>query len=238
MIAYLTKSDASEGFEQILDFLTTNDVVHLQALIDRQKVIITEATVYHALHLDDDEVLIVCPMRRYLLSWQGWETNSALAFCLTLFLQVAFCPGLRFVLDCVLLNYFIQYTQQVIREFRDTLIQHLEYVKKSINERVQLKRENDSWVNERQMQTLEEKVDTSQALDASSVDTESSRTESKEHDTSSRSGNDAHDDDADIRPIYDEEPMTGEQMTTKIDVFAIGQQHTEQLEFNNEGEVV
>nr|GFB02185.1 hypothetical protein [Tanacetum cinerariifolium] len=67
----------------------------------------------------------------------------------------------------------------------------------------QLKREYDSWVNERQMQTTEEKVDTSKASDASSVDIETSRTESKEQDTSSRSGNDAHDDDADIRPIYD-----------------------------------
>nr|GEU79052.1 hypothetical protein [Tanacetum cinerariifolium] len=47
---------------------------------------------------------------------------------------------------------------------------------KSIDEKVQLKREYDSWVNERQMQTTEEKVDTSKALDASSVDTESSRT--------------------------------------------------------------
>nr|GFA82293.1 hypothetical protein [Tanacetum cinerariifolium] len=55
--------------------------------------------------------------------------------------------------------------------------------------------------------TTKENVDTSKASDASSVDTESSRTESKEHDTSSGSGNDAHDDDADIRPIYDEEPM-------------------------------
>nr|GEX76739.1 uncharacterized mitochondrial protein AtMg00810-like [Tanacetum cinerariifolium] len=104
-------------------------------------------------------------------------------------------------------NYFIQDTQQAIPKFRYTLIQHLESVKKSIDERVQLKREYDSWVNERQMQTIEEKVDTSKASDASSVDTESNRTESKEHDTSSRSGNDAHDDGADIRPIYDEEPM-------------------------------
>nr|GEY09802.1 hypothetical protein [Tanacetum cinerariifolium] len=99
-------------------------------------------------------------------------------------------------------SYFIQYTQQAILEFRDTLIQHLESVKKSMDERVQLKRE----------------------------------TESKEHDTSSRSWNDAHDDGADIRPIYDEEPMTEVQTTTEIDVFAIGQQHTEQPEFNNEGE--
>nr|GEU90460.1 retrovirus-related Pol polyprotein from transposon TNT 1-94 [Tanacetum cinerariifolium] len=88
------------------------------------------------------------------------------------------------------------------------------------------------------MQTTEEKVDMSQALDASSVDTESSRPESKEQDTSSSSRNDAHDDDADIRPIYDEEPMAEVQMTAKIDVFAIGQQHTDQPEFNNEGRVV
>nr|GEW35843.1 hypothetical protein [Tanacetum cinerariifolium] len=133
-------------------------------------------------------------------------------------------------------NYFIQYTGQAIPEFRDTLIQHLEYVKKSIDERVQLKREYDRWVNERQMQTTEENVDTSQAFDASSVDTKSSRTDAKEQDTSSRSGNDTHADDADIRPIYDEEPMAEVQTTAKIDVFAIGQLHTEQPEFNNEGE--
>nr|GEV22597.1 retrovirus-related Pol polyprotein from transposon TNT 1-94 [Tanacetum cinerariifolium] len=110
-------------------------------------------------------------------------------------------------------SYFQQYTQLSILEFCDTLIQHLESVKKSIDERVQLKREYDSWVNERQMQTTEEK------------------------DTSSRSENDAHDDDADIRPIYDEEPMAEVQTTAEIDVFAIGQQHTMQPEFNNEGEI-
>nr|GEW66662.1 hypothetical protein [Tanacetum cinerariifolium] len=86
----------------------------------------------------------------------------------------------------LLLIYFIQYTQQAIPEFRDTLIQHLESVKKSIDERVQLKREYDSWVNERQMQTTEEKVDMSKVFDASSVDKESSRTKSKEQDTSNR----------------------------------------------------
>nr|GEY12114.1 hypothetical protein [Tanacetum cinerariifolium] len=42
-------------------------------------------------------------------------------------------------------NYFIQYTRQAIPEFRDILIQHLESIKKSIDERVQLKREYDSW---------------------------------------------------------------------------------------------
>ncbi|GKD81901.1 hypothetical protein Tco_1348740 [Tanacetum coccineum] len=99
-------------------------------------------------------------------------------------------------------NYFLQYTQLGIPEFRDTLIQHMESVKKSIDKREIHKREYDS-----------------------------------RHDTSSRSRNDAHADDADIRPIYDEEPMAEVQTTAKIIVFAIGQQHTEQPEFNNEGEV-
>ncbi|GJZ41847.1 hypothetical protein Tco_0588733 [Tanacetum coccineum] len=81
---------------------------------------------------------------------------------------------------------------------------------KSIDERAQHKREYDSWVNERQIQTAEDKVDTGKAVDASLVNTESIGTESKEQDTSSRSGNDAHADDADIRPIYDEESMVEE----------------------------
>ncbi|GJZ96510.1 hypothetical protein Tco_0668844 [Tanacetum coccineum] len=78
-------------------------------------------------------------------------------------------------------NYFLQYTQLEIPEFCDTLIHHMESVKKSINERAQHKQDL--------------------------VDIESSGTKSKEQDTSSRSGNDAHGDDADIRLIYDEEPM-------------------------------
>ncbi|GKD89560.1 hypothetical protein Tco_1365067 [Tanacetum coccineum] len=108
-------------------------------------------------------------------------------------------------------NYFLQYTQLESLEFCDTLIQHMEFVKKSIDERELHKRDL--------------------------VDTESSRTILKEQDTNSRSGNDAHVDDADIRPIYDEELMAKVQTTTEINVFAIGQQHTEQPEFNNEREV-
>ncbi|GKA49693.1 hypothetical protein Tco_0742766 [Tanacetum coccineum] len=64
-----------------------------------------------------------------------------------------------------------------------------------------------------------------------------SLTESGEHDISSKSRNDAHVDDADIRRIYDKEPMAKVPMTVDNDIFATGQQHTEQLEFNNEGEV-
>ncbi|GKE77418.1 hypothetical protein Tco_1543538, partial [Tanacetum coccineum] len=65
-------------------------------------------------------------------------------------------------------NYFLQYTQLTILEFRDTLIQHME----------------------------SDKVDSSKALDASLVDTESSGIVLKEQDTSSISGNGAHADDA------------------------------------------
>nr|GEW33791.1 hypothetical protein [Tanacetum cinerariifolium] len=113
---------------------------------------------------------------------------------------------------------------QQMQQIQDKAKKELhESIKKTIDERVQLKREHDSWVDERKMQTTEEKVDTSKASDASSVDTKSIETESKEQDTSSRSGNDAHVDDADIRPIYDEELMAKVQTTAKIDVFAIGQ---------------
>nr|GEW29139.1 hypothetical protein [Tanacetum cinerariifolium] len=82
MITFLTKSDESEGFDQIVNFLNahmiryalmvnltiyvlcikqfwtsvsikkTNDVVRLQALIDRKKVIITEDIIRQALRLD------------------------------------------------------------------------------------------------------------------------------------------------------------------------------------------
>ncbi|GJW63218.1 hypothetical protein Tco_0115102 [Tanacetum coccineum] len=110
-------------------------------------------------------------------------------------------------------------------------------MKKSIDERALHKREYDIWVNERQMQTTEDKVDSSKALDASLVDTESSGTTLKEQDTSSRSGNDAHADDADIRPIYDEEPMA-EVQTTAESISLIVEQHIlSNLEFYNEGEV-
>nr|GEU63057.1 hypothetical protein [Tanacetum cinerariifolium] len=85
MIAYLTKSDASAGFNQIIDFLNgrsikyaltvnpniyvscikhfwtsvsvkkVNDVTRLQALVDKKMVIITEATIRDALRLADAE---------------------------------------------------------------------------------------------------------------------------------------------------------------------------------------
>ncbi|GJT88470.1 hypothetical protein Tco_1070187 [Tanacetum coccineum] len=87
------------------------------------------------------------------------------------------------------------------------------------------------------MQTQESKIDTGKALDADLVDTESIRTDSTVQDDSSRSGNDTDADDADIRPIYDEEPMAEVQLTAECNIFAIGQQHTEQPKIIVEGRV-
>ncbi|GJW85723.1 hypothetical protein Tco_0158868 [Tanacetum coccineum] len=85
MVAYLSKSDASEGFDQILDFLnastiryaltvnptvyvscikqfwstakvkTVNGVVQLQALIDGKKVFVSETIIRRDFHLEDAE---------------------------------------------------------------------------------------------------------------------------------------------------------------------------------------
>ncbi|GKG09929.1 hypothetical protein Tco_0338675, partial [Tanacetum coccineum] len=90
----------------------------------------------------------------------------------------------------------------------------MESIKKEIDKRALHKREYDTRVNERQMHTTEGKVDTFKALDDSLVDIESN-----------------------IRPIYDEEPMAEVQTTADDNVSATGQQHTEQPESNNEGEV-
>ncbi|GJR78786.1 hypothetical protein Tco_0149571 [Tanacetum coccineum] len=53
----------------------------------------------------------------------------------------------------------IEYTRTEIQQFRDTLIQHMESVKKSIDERAQHKREDNRRVNDRVMQSKEGKVD-------------------------------------------------------------------------------
>nr|GEU57970.1 hypothetical protein [Tanacetum cinerariifolium] len=108
MIAFLTKLDASEGFEQIIDFLNTsviqyaltinptiyvscikqfwssvslkkkNDVVRLQALIDRRKVIITKDTVRQALRLDDADSVDCLPNEEIFaeLARMGYEKPS------------------------------------------------------------------------------------------------------------------------------------------------------------------
>ncbi|GJR97664.1 hypothetical protein Tco_0269838 [Tanacetum coccineum] len=142
-----------------------------------------------------------------------------------------------FVLSQMTDTYFVEYTGLEVQHFRDTLLQHLGNVKKSVAERTRHQRQYERRVNKRQMQTQESKIDTGKALDADLVDTESIRTDSTVQDDSSRSGNDTDADDADIRPIYDEEPMAEVQLTAECNIFAIGQQHTEQPEIIVEGRV-
>nr|GFA16215.1 xylulose kinase-1 [Tanacetum cinerariifolium] len=85
MVTYLSKSDASEGFNQIIDFLNgsyikyaltvnpniyvscikqfwttvivkqVNDITRLQALVNKKKVVVMKATIWEALRLDDEE---------------------------------------------------------------------------------------------------------------------------------------------------------------------------------------
>ncbi|GJZ08336.1 hypothetical protein Tco_0542619 [Tanacetum coccineum] len=50
-----------------------------------------------------------------------------------------------------------------------------------------------------------------------------------------RSGNDTHADDADIRPIYDEEPMAEVQTTAEINILLLTNNILSEPEFNNEG---
>ncbi|GJT95866.1 hypothetical protein Tco_1091384 [Tanacetum coccineum] len=128
-------------------------------------------------------------------------------------------------------RYFIAYTRTEVRQFHDTLIQHMESVKKSIDERAQHKREYDSRMNERHMQSKEGKVDSSKALEASLVVTECSGTKSDKQDTSSSLGNYlTHAIDADIRLVNDQVLFAEVQLTAQHNVLANEQQHSMQSE--------
>nr|GEV05847.1 hypothetical protein [Tanacetum cinerariifolium] len=132
-------------------------------------------------------------------------------------------------------KYFVKYTGIEVKHFRDTLLQHMGNVKKSIFERARHQRQYDRRVNKRLMQTQESKIDMGKAVNDDLVVTESTRTELEVQDDNNRSRNDTDADDADIRPIYDKEPMAKVQLTAECNIYTIGQQHTKQLEIINEG---
>ncbi|GJR99491.1 zinc finger, CCHC-type containing protein [Tanacetum coccineum] len=98
-------------------------------------------------------------------------------------------------------------------------------VKKSIDERAQHKRENNRRVNDRVMQSKKGKVDSSIALDAGLVVTESNETESERHVSSSRSGKDTHAEDADINSVNDKQPLAEVQLIVQHDTLANEQHH-------------
>nr|GEU29989.1 hypothetical protein [Tanacetum cinerariifolium] len=110
---------------------------------------------------------------------------------------------------------FVEYTGIEVKHFRDTLLQHMGNVKKSVVERARHQRQYNRRVNKRLKQTQESKIDMGKAVNDDLVVTESSGTKSKLQDDNSRSGNDTDADDADIRPIYDEEPMAKVQLTVE-----------------------
>ncbi|GKF69396.1 hypothetical protein Tco_0202453, partial [Tanacetum coccineum] len=85
-------------------------------------------------------------------------------------------------------TYFVEYTGIEVQHFRDTLLQHLDNVKKSVAERTRHQRQYERRVNKRQMQTQ----DMSKALDVDLVDTESIRTDSTVQDDNNKSGNDTY----------------------------------------------
>nr|GEY78303.1 hypothetical protein [Tanacetum cinerariifolium] len=108
MVAYLTKSDASEWFNQVIDFLNgsylkyaltvnpniyvscikqfwntvaikqVNDVTRLQALVNKKKVVVTEAAIQEVLCLDDAEGLDCLPNKESFteLARMGYEKPS------------------------------------------------------------------------------------------------------------------------------------------------------------------
>ncbi|GJT38661.1 hypothetical protein Tco_0938526 [Tanacetum coccineum] len=122
-------------------------------------------------------------------------------------------------------KYFAEYTGIEVKQFRETLLQHMSNVKKFVAERTRHQRQYDRRVNKRQMQMQKSNIDTGTTVYADLVVTESSGTKLEVQDDSSRSGNDTDVDDANIRPIYDKEPMDKVQLTTECNIFAIGQQH-------------
>nr|GFB48446.1 hypothetical protein [Tanacetum cinerariifolium] len=80
-------------------------------------------------------------------------------------------------------------------------------VKKFVAERTRHQRQYDIRVNKRHMQTQESKIDMGKVVDVDLVIIDSSGTKSEVQNDNSMSGNDTDADDADIRPICDEEPM-------------------------------
>ncbi|GJV03295.1 hypothetical protein Tco_1336864 [Tanacetum coccineum] len=97
-------------------------------------------------------------------------------------------------------------------------------VKKSVAERTRHKRQYDSRMNKRQMQSKEGKVDSSKALDASLVVTECSAIESENRIISHNARMQISE------PSKYQMPLPEVQLTAQHNVLANVQQHTEQSE--------
>nr|GEX16341.1 reverse transcriptase domain-containing protein [Tanacetum cinerariifolium] len=132
MVAYLTKSDAGEGFNQVIDFLNgsylkyaltvnpdiyvscikqfwntvaikqVNDVTRLQALVEKKKVVVTEAAIREVLRLDDAEGVDCLPNEEIFieLARMGYEKPSTK---LT-FYKAFFSSQWKFLIHTILLS--------------------------------------------------------------------------------------------------------------------------------------
>ncbi|GKA48030.1 hypothetical protein Tco_0740988 [Tanacetum coccineum] len=109
----------------------------------------------------------------------------------------------------------------------------MESLQESIKEIAKHKREynrrmNDRRMNDRMMQSKEGNADSSKALDAGLVVTESNEIESERHVLSSRSEKDTHAEDADINSVNDKQLMAEVQLIAEHNILANEQQHYKQ----------
>nr|GEV46666.1 hypothetical protein [Tanacetum cinerariifolium] len=130
VVAILEKLDAAEGFEQIIDFLSggyiyyaltvnlhiyiscikqfwntasvkrSGDVTRLQALVDKKKIVISEAIIREILQLDDAESVVCLPNKEIFagLAQMGYEKPSTK---LT-FYQAFFSSQWKFLIHTIL----------------------------------------------------------------------------------------------------------------------------------------
>nr|GFA46350.1 hypothetical protein [Tanacetum cinerariifolium] len=83
MVAFLTKSDVSEGFEKIIDFLNAHVIMYalmLPALIDRKKVIIIEDSIRQALRLDDADSVDCLPNKESFVELARMGSDNNVSF--------------------------------------------------------------------------------------------------------------------------------------------------------------
>ncbi|GKB58714.1 hypothetical protein Tco_0914900 [Tanacetum coccineum] len=199
---------------------------------------------------DDDDDGDGVGMMTMELSWSGsgvrrklqLREDSIRAFANTPSLEQDVQNSLRTILPLSLIivhtdeglmtrKYFIAYTKTDVPLFHDKLIQHMEFLRESIQERAKHKREYDRRMNNKMMQSKEGKVDSSKALDADLVVTESNETKSERHVSSSRPGKDINARDMhNINSVNDKQPMAEVQLFAEHNIRANEQQHAEQFE--------
>nr|GEX23825.1 hypothetical protein [Tanacetum cinerariifolium] len=148
MVAYLTKSDASEGFNQVIDFLNgsyikyaltvnpniyvscikqfwytiaiqqVNAFTRLQALVNKKKVMVTEASIREVLRLDDAKGVDCLPNEEIFteLARMGYEKPSTK---LT-FYKAFFSSQWKFLIHTILLSMSAKRTSW--NEFSSTMV--------------------------------------------------------------------------------------------------------------------